>query len=128
MAVVAADRGKHAVTHFHVRERHRHTALVTFRLETGRTHQIRVHARHVGHPVFGDVKYGGDRIVAGQATGSRRAFIANLFQQLPRQALHAETLGFRHPQSEEEVDFRAPLPPDMAYVLDRLRSVEHEAD
>ncbi len=99
-------------------------ALVRFRLETGRTHQIRIHAKSIGHPVFGDPTYGGDRIVYGPAEGSRKAFIQNLFKALPRQALHAHTLGFDHPVTGESMDFVAELPEDMAYVVERIRKVE----
>ncbi|MEM9996101.1 MAG: RluA family pseudouridine synthase [Bacteroidota bacterium] len=124
MAVVKPGTGKLAITHLETLEAHAHTALCRFRLETGRTHQIRVHARHLGHPLFGDRTYDGDRIVYGTAVGSRAKFIANLFAALPRQALHAHTLGFEHPESGEAMDFKAPLPDDMAHVLARLRQVE----
>lgn len=124
MAVVAKQRGKHAVTHYRVIEALAHAALVQFRLETGRTHQIRVHARHIGHPVLGDPQYGGTSIHAGTQSRSRRAFFENLFGVMPRQALHAHTLGFTHPISGEQMHFEAPLPHDMQYVLDRLREVE----
>jgi 23S rRNA pseudouridine1911/1915/1917 synthase len=97
---------------------------VRFRLETGRTHQIRVHAAHLGHPVVGDVTYGGDRLRSGPDTAARRAFVANLLKGLPRQALHAHTLGFRHPATGADLDFEAPLPADFQHALDRLRAVE----
>ena len=126
MAVVRPERGKHAVTHYETTERHAYTALLHFRLETGRTHQIRVHARHLGHPIVGDVTYGGDRIVVGPRTGSRAAFWRNLLTLLPRQALHAYALGFVHPRTGEAVRFEAPLPADMAEVLEKLRRVESE--
>ena len=117
--------GKWAATVYETVEPLGHTALVRFRLETGRTHQIRVHATHIGHPVFGDPTYGGDRIVYGPAEGSRRAFVRNLLGALgPRQALHAHTLGFTHPTTGRAMDFEAPLPDDMAHVVDRLRRVE----
>jgi len=93
-------------------------------LETGRTHQIRVHAAHIAHPIFGDPVYGGDRIRYGRDEGQRRAFYGNLFKALPRQALHARSLGFTHPMTGEEMDFEAELPDDMEYVLDRLRKVD----
>lgn len=124
VAVVGEGQGKNAVTHFETVEALRHTALVRFRLETGRTHQIRVHAAHLGRPVFGDVTYGGDRLRAGPDAAARRAFVANLLKVLPRQALHAHTLGFRHPATGRDLDFEAPLPPDFQHVLDRLREVE----
>ncbi len=123
MAAVAHG-GKLAVTHYETVEAFRYTALVRFRLETGRTHQIRVHALHLGHPVLGDPVYGGQSIRYGLRTGKRRAFFANLFKTLPRQALHAHTLGFVHPQTGEAMHFSAELPEDMQYALDRLRAVE----
>ena len=117
--------GKWAATAYEPVEAFAHAALVRFRLETGRTHQIRVHAASIGHPVFGDTTYGGDRIVYGSAEGSRRAFVRNLFARLgPRQALHAATLGFVHPVTGQAMAFEAPLPEDMAAVVNRLRRVE----
>jgi len=124
MAVVPDDRGKRAVTHFETVEPMQYTTLVRFRLETGRTHQIRVHARHLGHPVLGDPTYDGTNIRYGPDTKARRAFFRNLFEAMPRQALHAATLGFVHPTTGEDVHFEAPLPDDMQHVLDRLRQVE----
>jgi 23S rRNA pseudouridine1911/1915/1917 synthase len=127
IAVVPEDRGKHAVTHYELAEAFAHLALVRFRLETGRTHQIRVHARHIGHVILGDATYGGDFVRYGPDTTSRRRFFHNLLEQMPRQALHAHTLGFTHPATGEAIDLEAPLPPDMAHVLDRLRAVEPAA-
>jgi 23S rRNA-/tRNA-specific pseudouridylate synthase len=127
MAVVPPERGKVAVTHYETVEAQSYTALVAFRLETGRTHQIRVHAQHLGHPLLNDATYGGDRLRAGPDTQRRRQFFANLFARMPRQALHAHTLGFRHPATGQELDFEAPLPDDMAFVLARLREVEGES-
>lgn len=124
MAVVPPERGRHALTHYETAEALAHTALVRFRLETGRTHQIRVHARHLGHPVLGDATYGGERIRSGPDTASRRQFFRNLFAAMPRQALHAHTLGFTHPATGEAMAFEAPLPADIQHVLDRLRAVE----
>ena len=124
VAVLPEGRGKHAVTHYAVEEALRHTALVRFRLETGRTHQIRVHARHLGHPILGDATYDGLRLHAGPDVGTRRAFFRNLFEAMLRQALHAHTLGFRHPATGEALDFESPLPADMRHVLERLRAVE----
>lgn len=121
MAVVPEGRGKHAVTHYETLERLHHAALVAFRLETGRTHQIRVHALHLNHPVFGDPTYGGLTIRFGLVSARRKAMCANLFKLLPRQALHAQSLGFTHPHTGAALDFTAPLPPDMQQVLDRLR-------
>ncbi len=127
MAVVPEGRGKRAVTHFETVEAYRHFTLLRFQLETGRTHQIRAHAQHLGHPLFGDATYGGDVLRAGPSTASRRAFVAGLLKACPRQALHAHTLGFRHPTTGEAVHFESPVPPDMAHVLDRLRAIEGDA-
>lgn len=124
VAVLKDGAGKRAITHYETVEAFEHLTLVRFRLETGRTHQIRVHAQHLGHPVFGDLTYGGDRIVYGSAVGSRKKFIGNLLRALPRQALHAHTLGFTHPETGEEMHFEAPLPSDMEHVLSRIRKVE----
>ncbi len=124
MAVVRADKGKHAVTHYATLEAHAHTALLEFRLETGRTHQIRVHARSIGHPIVGDATYGGNEVIRGPRTNNRTAFWRNLFAQLPRQALHACALGFVHPATGKEVRFDVPLPGDMAHVLERLQTIE----
>ena len=124
VAVVPEGRGKRAVTHYETVEAFAHTALVRFRLETGRTHQIRAHALALGHPLLGDATYGGDTIRRGPVTAGRKAFFANVFKLLPRQALHARTLGFRHPRDGRFVRFEAPLPADFQAALDRLREVE----
>ena len=124
MAVVPPERGKHAVTHYETVEELAHTALLRFRLETGRTHQIRVHAEHIGHPVLGDPTYGGQAIRYGLATGTRRAFFRNLFAAMPRQALHAYTLGFEHPRSKETLHFTANPPSDMQHALEQLRKAQ----
>ena len=121
MAVVPPERGKHAVTHYETVEPLAHAALLRFKLETGRTHQIRVHAQHIGHPVLGDPTYGGQAIRYGPATGKRRAFFHNLFEAMPRQALHAHTLGFEHPRTGEFLHLTAGLPEDMQHALERLR-------
>jgi len=124
MAVVSPEKGKHAVTHYETVEAMLLTALVRFRLETGRTHQIRVHARHLGHPILGDPTYDGRTIRYGLHTAKRRAFYHNLFKALPRQALHAQTLGFIHPHTGEEVFITSAFPDDIQYVFDRLRALE----
>lgn len=124
MAAVAQGKGKHAITHYEVIEPFGYTCLAAFRLETGRTHQIRVHAQYIGHSIFGDPVYDGDRIRFGRDEGQRRTFYRNLFLELPRQALHAASLGFRHPVTGEELDFEAELPPDMLHVLERLRTFD----
>lgn len=114
--------GKSAVTHYRVLERFGYVTLLECVLETGRTHQIRAHCKHIGHPLFNDARYGGDKILRGTKSGSYSAFIRNCFQICPRQALHARTLGFRHPRTHEEMDFTSPLAPDMAQMLERWRT------
>lgn len=113
--------GKPAVTHYRVLERFGHVTLVECRLETGRTHQIRVHMRHIGHPLFNDERYGGDQILRGDTSASYRAFIHNCFALCPRQALHARTLGFVHPTTGEEMFFTSPLPQDMTALIEKWR-------
>ena len=124
VAVRPEDEGKWAATNYETLEAMAHTSLCRFKLETGRTHQIRVHAKHLGHPILGDQTYGGDTVRSGAETKKRKQFVANLFEAMPRQALHAHTLGFEHPMTGEAMDFEAPLPADMQHVLDRLRAVE----
>lgn len=116
------DQGKHAVTHYEVVERLGYVTLVRCKLDTGRTHQIRVHMKYIGHPIFGDKRYGGDRIVKGTTFAKYRQFIDNCFAILPRQALHAETLGFIHPGTGERMFFDSKLPADMLQVLDKWRT------
>jgi 23S rRNA pseudouridine1911/1915/1917 synthase len=111
--------GKHAVTHYHVMERLGYTSLVECRLETGRTHQIRVHMKHIGHPVFNDARYGGDRILKGQTFSRYQQFVKNCFDICPRQALHAKTLGFVHPATGENLFFDSELPDDMRNLIDK---------
>jgi len=115
------DYGKHAITHFKVLERFHYVSLLEFRLETGRTHQIRVHTRLIGHPLFGDMTYGGDKIVKGTVHAKYKQFVDNCFKILPRQALHARELGFTHPTTKQEMRFEAPIPADMQEVIDRWR-------
>lgn len=123
MAVVPDDSptGKHAVTHYEVIEPLGHVSLVKCVLETGRTHQIRVHMTHIGHPLFSDIRYGGDKILRGERSGSYQKFVNNCFDTCPRQALHARTLGFVHPNTGEEMFFSAPIPPDMEALINRWR-------
>lgn len=116
------DRGKHAVTHYEVLEPLRHVAIVRCVLETGRTHQIRVHMRHIGHTLFNDARYGGDVPLRGVRSASYNAFINNCFEACPRQALHARTLGFVHPKTGEEMFFTAEIPADMQALFDRWRN------
>ena len=125
MAVYPPDSeiGKPAVTHYRVLERYGYTTLVECRLETGRTHQIRAHMTHIGHPLFADERYGGCEIRRGERTASYKAYIQNCFNLCPRQALHAQTLGFRHPTTGEQMDFTSPLPDDLQQLIDKWRGV-----
>lgn len=113
--------GKHAVTHYKVLEDFGYISVVQCILETGRTHQIRVHMKHTGHPLFNDERYGGDKILRGTTYARYRQFVENCFGVCPRQALHAKTLGFRHPVTGEQMDFDSPLPPDIAALIERWR-------
>lgn len=114
--------GKHAITHYKVLERFGYVSLVECILETGRTHQIRAHMKHLGHPLFSDERYGGDKILRGTQSGTYNSFIRNCFEICPRQALHARTLGFRHPQTGQDMDFTSELPADMELLLQRWRT------
>lgn len=114
--------GKHAVTHYKVIERFGYVTAVKCVLETGRTHQIRVHMLSQGHPLFNDARYGGDRILKGTTFAKYKQFVENCFATCPRQALHARTLGFRHPTTGKEMDFEAPVPADMTQLLEKWRS------
>lgn len=114
--------GKHAVTHYETIENFGYVSVVKCRLETGRTHQIRVHMRHIGHPLLNDVRYGGDQILRGVTSAKYRQFVANCFELCPRQALHARTLGFVHPETGEEMFFSAPVPDDMTMMIDKWRN------
>lgn len=114
--------GKHAVTHYSLVESLGHVSVVKCRLETGRTHQIRVHMRHIGHPLFNDARYGGDVILRGNTSTSYRQFVENCFRVCPRQALHARTLGFVHPVTRKEMFFTSELPADMEALIDRWRN------
>jgi 23S rRNA pseudouridine1911/1915/1917 synthase len=109
--------GKHAVTHDRVIERLKYVTLVECRLETGRTHQIRVHFRHEGHPLFNDSRYGGNQILRGTATAKYRQFVINCFEILPHQALHARSLAFDHPESGKRMYFESKMPQDMEEVI-----------
>ncbi len=114
--------GKHAVTHYETIENLGYVSVVKCRLETGRTHQIRVHMRHIGHPLLNDARYGGDQILRGVTSAKYRQFVANCFELCPRQALHARTLGFVHPETGEEMFFSAPVPDDMTMMIDKWRN------
>lgn len=114
--------GKHAVTHYEVLESFGYVSLVKCVLETGRTHQIRVHMMHEGHPLFNDERYGGDRILKGTTFAKYRQFVENCFAVCPRQALHAKTLGFVHPVTGKQMDFDSPIPPDMTALIEKWRA------
>ncbi len=111
--------GKHAVTHYKVLKRIGYVSLVECKLETGRTHQIRVHMKHINHPLFNDSNYGGDQILRGTTFSKYRQFVQNCFKILPRQALHAKTLGFTHPKTGEFMQFDSELPEDMRTVIEK---------
>ena len=120
--VVETGTGKHAVTHWKVLERLGYVTVVECRLETGRTHQIRVHMNHIGHPLFNDSLYGGDRILKGTLYTRYRQFIDNCFEILPRQALHAGTIGFIHPRTHEKISVSSELPADMKALIEKFRN------
>jgi 23S rRNA pseudouridine1911/1915/1917 synthase len=126
------DHGKEAITHYKVLERFNYVTLVECVLETGRTHQIRVHMKHLGHPLFNDDTYGGDRIVKGTVYTKYKQFVENCFALCPRQALHAKTLGFVHPSTGEELYFDTDLPVDIQSVIEKWRTYvkpkNHERD
>ncbi|MFM2377159.1 MAG: hypothetical protein RLZZ165_2256 [Bacteroidota bacterium] len=113
--------GKRAITHYKVLERFGFATLLQCKLETGRTHQIRVHLKHIGHTLFSDWFYGGDQVLIHQTTPKWGAFISNLMETLPRQALHAKTLGFIHPQTRKKVFFESELPEDFLQALEKMR-------
>lgn len=113
--------GKWSVTHYQVLERFHFVTLIECRLETGRTHQIRAHMKHAGHPLFGDSAYGGSRVLKGEGLPKFRAFVQNCFQIMPRQALHARSLGFIHPATGKEMNFEVDPPDDFREVLGRWR-------
>ena len=118
------DIGKTAVTHYQVLERYGYTTIVECRVETGRTHQIRAHMKHIGHPLFADERYGGTEILRGERTASYKAYIQNCFKLCSRQALHARTLGFEHPVTHQQMDFTAPMPADMEALLEKWRNYQ----
>lgn len=115
------DEGKEAVTHFKVLERLGYVTLVSCRLETGRTHQIRVHMKYIGHTLFNDERYGGERILKGTTFTKYKQFVENTFKLLPRQALHAKTLGFVHPVTGEHMSFDSEIPEDMVNAIEKWR-------
>lgn len=113
--------GKHAVTHYKVLERFGYVTLVQCKLETGRTHQIRVHMKHIGHPLFNDERYGGDKVLKGTTFTKYKQFIQNCFDAMPRPALHARSLAFTQPMTKKRLSFEAELPDDMQTVLEKWR-------
>ncbi len=115
------DEGKEAVTHYSVLERLGYVTLVSCQLETGRTHQIRVHMKYIGHTLFNDERYGGDKILKGTTFTKYKQFVDNAFKILPRQALHAKTLGFIHPETGEKMRFDSEIPQDMADCIEKWR-------
>lgn len=126
MAFPDGDFGKHAITHYKVLEDLRYVSLIKCNLETGRTHQIRAHMRFVGHPLFNDATYGGSEIVKGTVFTKYKQFVQNCFKILPRQALHAKTLGFIHPITKEKVFVDSELPEDFASALEKWKSyIDH---
>lgn len=120
------EQGKHAVTHYKVLERFGFVTLVECKLETGRTHQIRVHFKSIGHPLFNDGEYGGDVILKGLTSAKYKQFVQNCFELLPRQALHARSLGITHPITGKKMQFDSELPADMSAVLEKWRKFSKE--
>ena len=114
-----SNQGKHAVTHYKVVERFTYVTLVECQLETGRTHQIRAHMKHIGHTLFNDSRYGGNKVLKGTTYSKYKQFIQNCFEDMPRQALHAKTLGFEHPETGEFMNFDSELPEDFKKVLEK---------
>jgi len=117
-----ADYGKHAVTHYKVIERYGYVTQIECKLETGRTHQIRAHMKYIGHPLFNDEEYGGERILKGTTFTKYKQFVQNCFNVLPRQALHAKSLGFIHPKTDEKMFFDSEIPDDMAAAIEKWQN------
>jgi len=118
----AHEKGKPAITHYKVLERLGYVTLLSCKLETGRTHQIRVHMKYIGHTLFNDERYGGERILKGTTFTKYKQFVENCFKILPRQALHAKTLGFVHPKTGENLSFSIDMPDDMQQCIDKWRT------
>ncbi|MBC7914639.1 MAG: RluA family pseudouridine synthase [Pyrinomonadaceae bacterium] len=116
------SKGKWSVTHYKVLERYNYVTLIECQLETGRTHQIRAHMQHIGHPLFSDASYGGNKIIKGTVFSKYKQFIDNCFEIIPRQALHAQSLGFEHPVSKQRVHFESELPADFKAVLEKWKN------
>ncbi len=123
-----ADKGKPAVTHYKVLERLGYVTLVSCKLETGRTHQIRVHMKHIGHTLFNDERYGGNLILKGTTFTKYKQFVENCYKVLPRQALHAKTLGFMHPTKKEFMSFDTPIPQDMQDCIEKWKGYSKHID
>ena len=123
-----ADKGKPAVTHYKVIERLGYVTLVSCKLETGRTHQIRVHMKHIGHTLFNDERYGGNLILKGTTFTKYKQLVENCFKVLPRQALHAKTLGFMHPTKNEFMSFDTPIPQDMQDCIEKWKGYSKHID
>ena len=115
------DQGKDAVTHYQVLERLGYVTLISCKLETGRTHQIRVHMKYIGHTLFNDERYGGNKILKGTTFSKYKQFVENAFKILPRQALHAKTLGFVHPRTGKHMQFNSELPEDLSDCISKWR-------
>ncbi|MEZ4841031.1 MAG: RluA family pseudouridine synthase [Flavobacteriaceae bacterium] len=123
------EHGKPAITHYKVLERYSYVTLVECKLETGRTHQIRAHFKHIGHPLFNDERYGGDKVLKGTTFTKYKQFIENCFMLLPRQALHAKTLGFEHPTTKKWLQFDSELPEDIQTAIEKWRNYTiHQKD
>lgn len=120
-------KGKPAITHYEIQERLGYVTLLTCRLETGRTHQIRVHMKHIGHTLFNDARYGGDAVLKGTTFTKYKQFVQNCFSVLPRQGLHAQSLGFEHPMTGKRLSFTTPLPNDMQLCIEKWRNYASHA-
>ncbi|MEM7548134.1 MAG: RluA family pseudouridine synthase [Bacteroidota bacterium] len=116
------DFGRHAITHYELLEDLRYVSLIKCKLETGRTHQIRAHMKYLGHPLFNDSTYGGDQILKGTVFSKYKSFVQNCFKQIPRQALHAKSLGFKHPRTKESLYFESDLPEDLTSVIEKWKN------
>jgi 23S rRNA pseudouridine1911/1915/1917 synthase len=123
-----ADKGKPAITHYKVLERLGYVTLISCKLETGRTHQIRVHMKYIGHTLFNDERYGGERILKGTTFTKYKQFVENCFKILPRQALHAKTLGFTHPKTGQFLSFTSEIPKDMQDCIEKWRQYSKHQD
>ena len=122
VAIEDGSRGRNAITHYKVLKNLRYVSLIQCNLETGRTHQIRAHLKHIGHPLFNDATYGGDKVLKGTRFSKYKSFVENCFKAMPRQALHAKSLGFIHPITKERMQFDSNLPADFQDVLEKWES------